>query len=150
MASCVDKGDSEAQRYAFLLLKYRPRSRREIRARLQRKNFPASVIDGTISKLEHGGYLDDAQFSRLFTASSRDKGWGRRRIEAHLKKLGVAAKDAAAYLPDKAQNRALLRELIARKAGFYQNKKNGRQKLVRFLAARGFAYDEILEELEEN
>ncbi|MBU2436171.1 MAG: recombination regulator RecX, partial [Candidatus Omnitrophica bacterium] len=80
---------AKALNYSFLLLRYRPRSREEIISRLKEKGYPSSLIEGTLDYLEEKNYINDEEFARTAIFSSLQKGYGRRRIEFMLKKLGI-------------------------------------------------------------
>ena len=148
MAKDFDK----ALKYAFLLLKYRARSKKEIIDRLRRKGYPPSPIDKVIVFLEGYNYLNDEEFARMFVSSSVQKGWGERRIEFELKKLGVAPKFFESLLKSKdfkEKKRQNLYQLIERKMHFYEGKKNRPQKIIRFLVGKGFECDEIFKAMNE-
>ena len=137
---------NKALNYAFLLLKYRPRSKNEVSARLEKKGFTGAVIAQVIDKLQEYDYVNDKDFVRFFLASSQNKGWGSLRIERALSSLGVdkelvTAGCAAIDYRDK------IRSLIDKKCKFYQGKKNAYAKLMRFLLARGFRYGDVIEEM---
>jgi len=134
--------------YSFKLLALRARSRWEIESRLKLKKHPARIVTRVRDHLLARGFLDDSNFSRMYIAYCCGKGWGRRRIEAGFRRSGVAKEVYQGFLPGKAETREKLRELIARKSAYYEGKKNAYQKLVRFLAGRGFESEEILRELE--
>jgi len=138
-----------ALKSALFLLKYRPRGRFELESALKRKGFDADTIELTLQKLEGFGYINDSDFARLFVNSRISRGWGVRRIAAALKRLNIVEDIYRSFLPSSADMRKQLRELAVRKAKFYQGKKNAKQKLIRFLAARGFDFEDILQVLEK-
>ena len=139
---------NKALNYSYLLLKYRPRSRHEIRERLSKKDYPSSIIDKVISSLESDNYINDEEFARMFVSSGRLKGWGRKKIDYALKRLGITENLRKEALKDKQAFRDDLKELIVRKLPRYKQGKNVYQKIVRYLAARGFDYSDIAKELE--
>ncbi len=59
---------SGAKADALRLLKLRPRSERELRARLERKGHEAAAVDAILQELKERGLVDDA---RLFGLSTR-------------------------------------------------------------------------------
>lgn len=139
---------SKALNYSYLLLKYRPRARREIVERLSKKGYSSSVIDKVVSSLENYNYINDEEFTRLFVASSRLKGWGRKKIDYALKRFGITEALREEALKDKLKFREDLKELIEKRLSRYKEKKNAYQKIVRHFAARGFDYSDIIKELE--
>ncbi|MFA5272258.1 MAG: regulatory protein RecX [Candidatus Omnitrophota bacterium] len=140
---------NKALNYSYLLLKYRPRARREIVERLSKKGYPSSVIDKVVSSLESYNYINDEEFTCLFVASSRLKGWGRKKIDYALKRFGITENLRKEALKDKLKFRQDLKELIKKKVFRYKEKKNAYQKIVRHFASRGFDYSDIVKELED-
>jgi regulatory protein len=138
---------NKALNYAFLLLKYRPRSKSELISRLRRKSFPAPLIDKVLEYLTELNYIDDREFSRLYISSSLAKGWGRKKIALGLAKLGIAAEVSEEFLKDRNIFREKLGILIRKRLKFYQGKKNVYQKILRYLAQRGFDYADIISEM---
>jgi regulatory protein len=62
------------------------RAQQEVRDKLYAWEVPAKSIEGIISQLIGEGYLNEARFAEHFAVSKfRQKGWGRRKIEAALK-----------------------------------------------------------------
>jgi len=148
MAKDFDK----ALRYAFLLLKYRARSKKEINDRLKRKGYSSSLIDKVIEYLQEYNYLNDEEFARMFVSSSVEKGWGQRRIKFEFKKFGVEPKIYERFLATRAfkdKKKEKINQLIERKMKFYKGKKNSTQKVIRFLLGKGFEYDEIFKALDQ-
>ncbi|MFW6011229.1 MAG: regulatory protein RecX [Desulfosalsimonas sp.] len=84
-------GDSQ---YAFSralhFLKYRPRSRKEVKDYLEKKGFPGSDIAETLKKLDRYRYIDDEQFARLWIENrSRNKPRGEFALRHELKQKGI-------------------------------------------------------------
>jgi regulatory protein len=79
----------KARNYAFLLLKYRPRSEYEIRWRLKRKKFDEAVIKETISFLKEREFIADEGFTRAWIESRLKKPLGLNRIRSELKLKGI-------------------------------------------------------------
>ena len=86
-----DKSDSlqKAKNYAFLLLKFRQRSTKEIVLRLKQKQFEDSVIKETIAFLKDHAFIDDAAFARAWIDSRLKKPLGIRRIKEELRIKGI-------------------------------------------------------------
>jgi len=79
----------EARDYAFLLLKFRPRSENEIRQRLKKKKFDADIIESTLSFLKDKGFIDDICFAKTWIESRIKKPLGIRRLKAELSIKGI-------------------------------------------------------------
>jgi len=139
----------KALNYSFLLLRYRPRSRQEIIERLKRKKYSAGSIEKVIRNLEDNKYINDEEFTRLFVASSLSRGWGRKRIDYSLKKLGINEELRGNALLDKQAFYERLKELVEKKISNKTKDKKTYQKIIRNLAVKGFSYEDILRALEE-
>jgi regulatory protein len=138
----------KALNYSFLLLKYRPRSTKELVSRLKRKKFAASLIEKVVAYLLEHRYLDDEEFVRLFVSSRKSRGWGPRKIAAELKKLGISG--VTGEEPgDKEFYRVKIRELIQKRARRSSSRKDQRAKTMRYLLAKGFGYEDIRQAMEE-
>ena len=79
----------KARGYAFLLLKFRPRSENEIRQRLKNKKFNSEIIESTVSFLKDKGFIDDNYFAKTWIESRIKKPLGIRRLKAELNIKGV-------------------------------------------------------------
>ncbi len=79
-----------AMETAVRFLGARPRTRWEIRRRLQRAGADEPIIEATMDRLAELGYADDAAFARWW-GEQRDRHAprGRRMIEAELRRQGV-------------------------------------------------------------
>ncbi|MFP4194570.1 MAG: regulatory protein RecX [Desulfobacterales bacterium] len=84
-------GDSQ---YAFSralhFLKYRPRSRKEVRDYLEKKGFSEAGIADTLKKLERYRYIDDEQFARLWIENRcRNRPRGEFALRRELQQKGI-------------------------------------------------------------
>jgi regulatory protein len=134
--------------YSFLLLRYRPRSKQEIIERLNRKKYPAAVIDKVMRSLEENRYINDEEFVRLYVSSSLNRGWGRKRIDYTLKKFGISEGLRSSALKNKQPFKEKLRDLVQKKISGKPRDRKAYQKIIRSLAAKGFDYEDIIRELE--
>lgn len=140
---------TKALNYAFLLLKYRSRSRYEIAFRLERKKYSSSLIKKVLDYLEEYRYINDAEFAKAFIAQGVVKGYGKRRIEYSLKKLGVSKETAGPLLKSLTEDKSKIRDIIAKKIKYYRGKKNVAAKIMRHLLARGFGYADVIKEIQD-
>jgi regulatory protein len=138
-----------ALKYAFLLLKYRARSTQEIVERLGAKRCSPLIIKKVLVYLEEHKLTNDKEFARLFVSSSSGRGWGKRKIEFKLLKLGISKELSAQTLRDTAYYKSKLREIIEKKLAKYGREKSAYPKLLRYLGSRGFEYNEIVSALQE-
>lgn len=132
-----------AYQRALNLLNHRPRTEKEIRAKLAEKEFTAVQIDQVLEKLKRANLIQDADFA---------KAWVENRIEFHprskrlmqceLKKKGVADE----YIDDILENSITDSELAYRAATQYahrltrDDRETFRRRLSGYLARRGFSY----------
>ncbi|MDD5154885.1 MAG: regulatory protein RecX [Candidatus Omnitrophica bacterium] len=79
----------KAKNYAFLLLKFRQRSTKELTRRLEQKHFEGPVIKETIAFLKEHSFINDADFARAWIDSRLKKPLGLRRIRQELRIKGV-------------------------------------------------------------
>ncbi|MFA5361989.1 MAG: regulatory protein RecX [Candidatus Omnitrophota bacterium] len=78
-----------AQRYAFLLLKFRPRSEKEMRDRLGRKDFSKGIIEKTVQALISKKFIDDRLFAEAWIDYRINKSFGFRKVRRELRGKGI-------------------------------------------------------------
>lgn len=139
----AEDGDARAYARALHYMSYRLRSVAEIRARLERDQWPPQVIDRALSRLAREGLLNDAEFAVQWVVNrslSRQRGGRALRQELRLK--GVAREEIDAALPDSEQEIenavAALQPKLRHWAGLDERER--RQKIIQFLQRRGFSY----------
>ncbi len=137
--SSDDKLYNNALRYVAM----RPRSQWEMEAYLTRKACPTALRNNILNKLSNNGLLDDQSFARSWITSRRLlKPTSRRRLTQELRTKRVPDDIIQRLLAEDATDEVVvLQELIARKRK--QTKYQDDQKLMRYLAAQGFAYSDI-------
>lgn len=135
---------------AFRLLGFRDRSVQEMRERLLRLGYDAARVEETIAELVADQTLDDRRFSRAFTDDYTNlKPKGNQFLRRELKHKKVAA-EIIEEVAGGRDEKALIRRLIATKLGrFDRLNPKQRQKIVRYLAYRGFALGNILDILRD-
>ena len=80
-----------AKAAAYDFVSYRPRSEKETREKLAKKNFSKNAIDAAVDFLVKNELLDDEKFARAWTRdASRLKKRGKFRIINELLKKGIA------------------------------------------------------------
>jgi len=80
---------NKARQYAFLLLKFRPRSSKEIAQRLKKKDFDQKTIKEITLYLEEKGFLNDREFTRAWIESRLKRRFGFNRIRRELGIKGI-------------------------------------------------------------
>jgi regulatory protein len=85
-----EKELARARDAAYRHLSYRPRSREEVRRKLQEKGFSGPLVDAVLSGLERLGYVNDREFALQWArARIRLRSFGKRRIEQELRDRGI-------------------------------------------------------------
>lgn len=79
----------KARDYAFLLLKFRPRSEKELYTRLKKKKITDEIIGETLAFLKDKGFIDDQLFAKTWIESRLKRPLGLRRIKEELKLKGI-------------------------------------------------------------
>ena len=112
----------------------------DVRRKLFEWGAPEDLFDKIEESLYANDFLNDARFCRAYVHDKVEyQAWGRLKIRAGLQALQLpdsAIRDAMDAI-DKAKYANNLRKLIA------QRQKESEDKRLRFLAQRGFTYDEI-------
>lgn len=124
------------------------RAQQEVRDKLYTWGAHQKEVESAIAQLIGEGYLNEARFAEHFAVSKfRQKGWGRRKIEAALKArrvsapcitLGLKAIDAEEY------EKGLL-DAIRKRADRAKDTDPyiRRGKLVRYFLGKGYSMEQI-------
>ena len=124
------------------ILNYRFNSEAELRAKLDRKEFPRDAIDAAIDRLRREKWLDDDRFAAAYVRTRVRKGIGRSRIKRELSVAGVdsAAIARALDVPDHDERAAAV--VSAKKRLAILRRRNDddviREKLVAYLFRQGY------------
>ena len=127
---------------ALDLLSRREHSVFELRTKLKRFSENASELEDTIKRLKDSKFLDDKKFSESFVRSKSQAGYGPNYIEQYLRKKGVNSSDYDIYGYD-IDWAAICHELYLRKSKGKELNHKEKEKILRFLAYRGFSYEII-------
>lgn len=122
------------------MLSRRDHAEGEVRDKLTSYGFRPQEIDRGIERARSMRFLDDARFASYFIEERKRRGWGRRRIEAELKRRGVDPVGVEgwpeAYFPPEGEiDRA--RSILDKKR---VPDRRAFEKLTRSLMAKGFDY----------
>lgn len=116
----------------------------DVRRKLYEWGAPADLFDEIEQNLYERDFLNDARFCRAYVHDKvAYQAWGRIKIQAGLHALQLpegSIRTALAEI-DEEQYFKNLRSLIA------SRREDSQDKLLRFLAQRGFTYDEIQSQL---
>ncbi|MEJ5230196.1 MAG: regulatory protein RecX [Pseudothermotoga sp.] len=128
--------EQQAISYAKKLLKFRARSKGELRARLIEKGFSQTVVDKVVNDFEKTGVIDDEKFAYLFAYDMLVvHGYGPFRIRAKLHQFGIAEQITDRVI-DRVLNQIDLVEVMKK---VVQLHKVDREKSREFLYRRGFS-----------
>lgn len=145
--------EEKARAYAFLLLKFRPRSEHELALRLTRKKFAPSIIAETLRFLKEKNFADDEVFARAWVNSRLLKNFGARRIEQELRLKGVPEpiintqiKTVLADRPEEAVIEKLAKTRLSRIRE--EDPRKAKRKVYAYLVRRGFSPSAVIDVLE--
>lgn len=128
---------------AVRYLGMRPRSSAEIVAYLKRKEYDEQIVEVVVRRLHEKGYLDDEVFARFWVDNrNRFRPRGAQALRHELRQKGVERETIDTTLEDQDEDEAAWAAVegkIARWEGL--DKFEFEQKLMAFLARRGFRFD---------
>ena len=140
----------KAKNYAFLLLKFRPRSEKEIGERLKRKKFDPAVIRETILFLKENGFIDDSYFAKVWLESRIKKPLGLKKLRVELRQKGVDKEIIDSQIEEISKGYCekdtvlkLARARLNSLKGIEPQKKKNR--LYGYLMRRGFLPEQIID-----
>jgi regulatory protein len=123
-------------------LSYRPRSRAEVQAYLQRRGAPATQIGAVVERLEAAGLVDDLAFARFWVENrERHRPRGPMALRYELRRKGVNEATIEQALVSLDETDSAYRA-VERKAQQLRDLDLPQftRKLVEYLARRGFDY----------
>jgi regulatory protein len=134
---------------AFALLARRGRSETEIAEALAARGASRTTAGKVLRRLRVLGYVDDAKLAAEWTDRWRERGFGRLRIEAELRRAGVDEATVERIDWDDRAERSRARSLLAKRfPSEALADRRGMARAARFLAGRGFA-PEVIDSLFE-
>lgn len=112
----------------------------DVRRKLYEWSAPTDLFDGIEESLYKNDFLNDARFCRAYVHDKvAFQSWGRLKIQAGLRALGLPESEIRKSIDeiDEKTYLANLRALMTSRRGDPEEKK------LRFLAQRGFTFEEI-------
>lgn len=112
----------------------------DVRRKLYEWQAPADLSDGIVESLYSNNFLNDARFCHAYVHDKVEyQSWGRMKIQTGLRALDLPDSEIRDALDtiDESVYTKNLRSLIA------SRKSDPEDKRLRFLAQRGFTYEEI-------
>jgi regulatory protein len=138
---------------AIRLLTSRPRSMREIRDRLRRKDYDDETIDRVVTRLRDWRYVDDEAFARYWVENREaNRPRGRRLLEQELRFKGIERETVGNAIEEAGlDERAGALEIARAKLRSYRGLEEpiARRRLGAFLARRGYGYEVVKPVLDE-
>jgi regulatory protein len=140
---------------ALRLLRFRPRSVKEMIQRLKQKCHRGSIIARVIGELEEKKLLDDRAFAKLWIGDRISlKPSGKSLVARELKSKGIAdavIEGAFEEFRGAYDEYGIARPLALKKAERLKgiDKEKAMKRLMDFLSRRGFSYDTIRRILKE-
>jgi len=139
-----------AREYAFLLLKFRLRSVKELEARLKKKKFSPETIKETVSFLKEKRFIDDCLFAKGWIQSRIRRPLGLRRIRQELNLKGIdkeIIEREISELKDNYSEEEIVKELAQERL----NKLKGiepraaQRRVYAYLMRRGFSLEIVID-----
>lgn len=150
---------SKAYHQTLRFLKYRVRTRAEIKRYLAGKNFSIETITSTIHRLEDLGLINDHEFAKLWVENRRRfRPKGTYALKAELKKKGISDEIIDVTLKDDDEKKNA-RAAISSRLSRWENCNTDelQRKIFTFLRSRGFSYktctqlcEQIIDEIPED
>lgn len=137
-----------------MLLKFRPRSERELEGRLGKKKFSVSVIRETLEFLKDKRFIDDAAFAKIWVESRIKKPLGLRRLRQELQAKGIdkgIIEGQLSEIKKNYQEEAIVRELIGGKLKKLKGiePQKAKMRIYGYLLRRGFSPEVIIDLLNQ-
>mgnify|MGYP003635309856 CR=1 FL=1 len=144
----MSQRDATPRDIAIGLLARREYSRAELAQRLKKKAFDDTAIDECLDALAEQGLQSDARFAASFVRSRILRGQGVIRIKGELRQRGVDQETLNAAFEEVEEGEQidwfeLARETLARRFDSPGETPKERARRERFLASRGFDFEQI-------
>jgi regulatory protein len=149
----IDRDSFEkAKNYAFLLLKFRLRSEKELIWRLKRKKFDAATIKKVLEFLKEKDFINDKDFAKSWAESRLKRVWGLKKIKEELKLKGIAQDtidNQIAEIKKSYCEKEIVSEIIEKRTKRLKGiePEKAKRRIYAYLLRRGFSQDVIIEAL---
>ncbi len=136
----VRSEDAKCLNAALRLVQSRMYTKRELSKKLHGKGYANEVVSYAVSEMEHYGYIDDFQYAQMYVQEVAEK-YGVLKIKQKLFEKGVPA-DVIEDVLECADNADAAFEILRIKLRGNTLSEEDKPKLMRFLAQRGFTFDQ--------
>lgn len=138
----------KAKTAAFRLLRYRPRSERELLSRLKARGWDDSVAQEVVDRLKRVGLIDDRQMAEVFVQSALSDTQPHSRFEVRykLRALGISDEildEVLSVWTDEVEYQMAERYIKRRLAGITRPNRQDIQRAFRAAMQKGFELDAI-------
>ena len=130
------------------ILSRREHSVSELKNKLKRFDPEASDLKKVIERLIASNFLDDERFATAFIKSKAESGYGPNYISQYLVKKGITSDKYDMYSLEIDWEDKCLKQFNKKRRNKEMNFKE-KEKILRFLAYRGFSYEIIKNALKE-
>lgn len=124
----------------------RPRSTREFSDYLKRKKVDSALAGKLITEFSQKKYLSDENYTSWLIELRRRQGKSNRAIASELSMRGISREQYSKILQQDGDETERLKLIIDKKIGLSRYK-NDQNKLIKYLIAKGFSYNDIKKEL---
>ena len=126
---------------------YSERCRKDVAEKCRKLEISQEELSAYLLLLEEEGFLSEKRYAASFVRSKANRSWGPKKIEMGLKAKGIPSEVFHPFIED-IQKPLLIEKiqlLIDRKVKSIKGEtpSDRKQKLIRFLLGKGFAYDLI-------
>ena len=150
-----NKPDSsnKALNSALRILTRRDHSRYELVQKLNQRGFSPEDIDDAVAACRRFDYINDERTTRVYIRQLKRKGYGKKRIQLELVKKGLKGNRIQSILDQSvsgADEREGAARILKKNIKRFEREKDWlkrRDKIYRFLHARGFTREVIAENL---
>ena len=130
------------------ILSRREHSVSELKNKLKRFNPDPSELLDVLERLKTSNFLDDARFASSFIRSKAQSGYGPNYISQYLAKKGISSDQYDMYSLEIDWKDECLTQFNKKRRNQKINFKE-KEKILRFLAYRGFSYEIIKNALKD-
>jgi regulatory protein len=149
----LDPSRKRALNTALRILTRRDHSRYELVRKLKQRGFSKEDIDDAVSSCEKFDYVNDERTTKVYIRQLKRKGYGKKRVQLELSKKGLKG-DRIQGILDQSVSETDEREgaarILKKNNKRFEREKDSlkrRDKIYRFLHARGFSQGVIAENL---
>lgn len=115
---------------------------KQIRDYLSKKGYDKIIVDYVVDKLKEYNYLNDRMFAETYVSTYSNK-YGKNMLKNKLFEKGVSKSIIDEILGDYESEENVVDKLLQKKIGGKKITQDLLLKCTRFLAGRGFSFDEI-------